>query len=140
MNHESESSSSGLAWASGILTLIVVCIGAAYFWTLQEQPATPQPVFVNIGEVKAYAGNRRMVHATVTLEVTGKKHEARVAERLSRAKIAITNSFAEFTEGQLTTHDGKVALQERIREELNELLGKRAVREVLFTSFVMSIS
>jgi flagellar basal body-associated protein FliL len=130
--------SNALFWAIGVLALIVASVGSIYIWTLQ--PAPPKPVFVSIGEVKAYAGNRRMVLATVTLEVAGKKIEAKVTERMTRTRTTIVGSFTEFSDTQLTTREGKVALQERIRDDLNELFGKNAIREVLFTSFVISIS
>jgi len=130
--------SNALFWAIGVLALIVASVGAIYIWTLQ--PAPPKPVFVNVGEVKAYAGNRRMVLATITLEVSGKKIETKVTERLTRARTTIVGSFTEFSDTQLSTLEGKLALQARIRDNLNELFGKNAIREVLFTSFVISIS
>lgn len=130
--------SNGLFWAIAFLVLIVASVGSFYVWTMK--PAPPTPVFVNVGEVKAYAGNKRLVLASVTLEVAGKKSEAKVSERLARTRTAVINSFADFTDKQLSTTAGKQALQERIRDDLNELFGKHSVREVLFTSFVISIS
>lgn len=133
--------SSGLLWALAFMALILVSIGSVYIW--KKQPASksklPAPVFVDVGEVRAHAENKRLIVANVVLEVAGKKTEAKVTERLTRVRTAVTNGFAEFSDQRLTTTEGKQALQQQIRDELNELFGKRAVREVLFTNFVFSV-
>jgi flagellar basal body-associated protein FliL len=129
--------SNGLIWALAALVLVVASIGAFYIWNMQ--PKVPTPIFVDVGEVKAYAGGKRMIVANVVLEVAGKKSEEKVAERLSRARTAIINSFHAFSENHLATQEGKQDLQLQIRDDLNELFGKRAVRDVLFTNFVLSV-
>ena len=133
--------SSALLWALLLTFTIIGSIASFYVWKHQmEKPAEKAPVFVNVGEIRAYAGDRRMVIATVVLEVTGKKAETRVTERLARAKTAIINSFSTFSEKQLATSTGKESLQRQIRDDLNALFGVRTIKEVLFTSFVISIS
>ena len=134
MNRES----TGLLWGIIVLALSVAIVGNLYLW--KSKPQTPPPVFVNVGEVKANVGGKRLVIATVSLELSGKKHANRVNEHLPQARLSIANTISDFPEKQLGTHDGMKDLQQRIRDDLNELIGKRAVRNVLFTGFLLSIS
>ena len=129
-----------LYWALTLLALIIASIAFFYFRASSEQPTTRAPVFVDIGEVRGHAGDKRLVIANVVLEVANRKVEEKIGERKSRAKAAVTRSFSDFPAAQLLTPEGKLALQERIRADLNKLFDTRGIREVLFTSFLVGLS
>lgn len=133
--------STALFWALGFLALIIASIAFFYVWQAKSQtPQTPAPLFVSIGDLEAYAGGKRLVKATVVLEVGSKKAQAKVTAGMTRAKIAIINSFHGISERRILTAEGKNELMELIRDDLNDLFGPRAIREVLFTNLVISIS
>lgn len=133
--------SSALFWALGFLALIIVSIAFFYVWQAKPRtPQTPAPIFVSIGDLDAYAGGKRLVKATVVLEVGNKKAQTKVTEGMTRAKIAITNSFHGISDRRIMTAEGKNELMELIRDDLNDLFGPTAIREVLFTNLVISIS
>lgn len=130
--------SSALFWAFGVLFLTIVSVASFYIW--KQPPAEPEPLFVSVGDLDAYAGGKRLVKASVVLEVGNKKAEALITERMARTKTTIANSFSDFSDHRIMTTDGKLELQERIRDDLNEHFGPTAVREVLFTKLILSIS
>lgn len=133
--------SSALFWALGFLALIIVSIAFFYVWQAKPHMSqTPAPLFVSIGDFDAYAGGKRLVKATVVLEVGSKKAQAKVTEGVTRAKFAIINSFHDISERRILTIEGKNELMELIRDDLNDLFGPTAIREVLFTNLVISIS
>jgi flagellar basal body-associated protein FliL len=133
--------SSALFWALGFLALIIASIAFFYVW--QNKPHGPQvqaPIFVNVGDIDAYIGGKRLVKASVVLEVSSKKAQAKITEGMARAKISIINSFHSISERRIKTTEGKHELLELIRDDLNDLFGPRAISEVFFTNLVISIS
>ena len=129
---------SALFWALSSVVLILVGIAFSYVWQLR-QPDAPTTHLVNVGDLEGHAG-RRLVKTTIVLEVSSKKFQEQIAERMTRTRMTIAASFLDFPESRIMTPDGKLELQDKIRDNLNDYFGPNAVREVLFTNFVVSIS
>lgn len=133
--------SSALFWTLSFLVLILVSIASFHLGQQASvQPATPTPLYVNIGDLVAFAGGKRLVKATVVLEVGGKMSQEEITEFVPGAKFVIIKSIADFSEFEIATTDGKLKLQKIIRSNLNDRFDPWSIREVLFTDFFMSIS
>lgn len=127
-----------MAWVLAILALVLSGIGALYFW--KQQPKVRGPLFLAVGEMTAYAGGSRRVKATIHLEVRNSAAQALATKQMPSIKRAITRDFAKVSERQIVTAEGKLKLQQRIRQSLNKMLGEQAVLEVLFSDFVIGVS
>lgn len=130
--------SSALIWALGVLALAMVGVSSFYAW--KAAPGIPAPIFVSLGDLDAYAGGKRLVKATVVLELGSKTIQSKITQGMTRAKASVIKSFNSISERRILTTEGKHELQQLIREDLNEHFGPSAVREVLFTNLVVSIS
>jgi flagellar basal body-associated protein FliL len=123
------------------LVLILVSISSFYLGQqTSAQPVPAAPLYVNIGDLIAFAGGKRLVKATVVVEVGGKMSQEEIAEFVPGAKFVIIKSIADFSEFEIATTDGKLKLQKTIRSNLNDRFDLWSIREVLFTDFFMSIS
>lgn len=126
-----------MAWVLATLALVLSGITALYFWKQQPSPART-PLFLSVGEITAFAGGNQRVKTTIHLELKNSAAHELASEQMPRIKWAITRDLSKFPERQIVTAEGKLKLQQRIRQSLDKLLGEQAVREVLFSDFVVS--
>ena len=130
--------SSAVFWALGILVLILAGVGSLFIW--EPQPEAPETAFIATGEITGYAGGTRRVVIEVTLEVADAKSDAQISERLDSARAIIAETISEYTDDRLYSAQGKQELQQSIQSALNDLFGDRTVRDVMLTSFLLSVS
>lgn len=132
---------SGLIWVTRVLFLIIVSTGA--FRAGQQSTVIaklPSPCYVNIGDISAFAGGKRLVKATAVIEADNKKNQETITAAIPVAKNVIIRSFAEIAERRIETAEARREMKILIQSNLDRLFGARSVRDVLFTNLLMSIS
>lgn len=118
-----------------LLILIIGSIGTYYVIQESEKEDRPKIEFVKIGKVHAHLAGKRLVQTEIDLEVKDATIGPVLEARKHQVRSTIEASFADATEAQIYTTEGKIAVQDSIRKGLNQILGKRVVKEVLFSNF-----
>jgi flagellar basal body-associated protein FliL len=137
MRKENNGISLALFWSLVILGLILGSI--ATFLYMRDQEEARKPLYLEVGRVSAYLGGNRLVQVDINLTVRDRRARELLRERSAQIKPTILHSFTQVPEEQIHGREGKVRLQESIRDGLNRMAGERVVTEVLFANFVMSL-
>lgn len=143
-----------------VLAVIVLAAGGAAFVLLSGKPAAEQqaegeeaedhadeeegkpPVYekletftVNLADQESY------LQTEISLKVADPKVQEKLKQHMPEVRDVLLRLLTSKTAEELMTAEGKAALAEEVRKEVNRVIGaKRAsqgVKDVLFTSFII---
>lgn len=127
-----------LFWSIVLLVVILGSIGTYYYISEKQKSSEgPKAEFVKIGKVQAHLAGKRLVQTEINLEVKDAKVGTTLQQRKPEVRATIEASFAQASEQTIHTVEGKIAVQQDIRRNLNKMLGKKEVKEVLFSNFTL---
>lgn len=126
-----------LFWSIALLILIVSSIGTYYYISEKKKSEGPKAEFVKVGKVQAHLAGKRLVQTEINLEVKDATIGTVLQQRKPEVRATIEASFAQASEQTIHTVEGKIAVQQDIRRNLNKMLGKKEVKEVLFSNFTL---
>ncbi len=141
------------------LLVVVLAAGGGAFLLLSGKPATEQqadeeeaeahaeeeakpPVYekletftVNLADQESY------LQAEISLKVADPKVQEKLKQRMPEVRDALLRLLSSKTAEELMSADGKTALAEEVRKEVNRVIGAKkasqGVKDVLFTSFII---
>ena len=126
-------------WTSLVAVLVVVLVVVGFYMRAKEAPVQDAALYSDLGKVTANLGGTRLVQVGMQLEVKDDKGRNLIAEQRQLVNVAITESFNEIQPDEIYSVEGKLRLQTLIRQKINQMLGKRVVKDVLFSNFVMGL-
>lgn len=141
------------------LAVVVLAAGGAAFLLLSGKPAAEQqaegeeaeaqteaeakpPVYekletftVNLADQESY------LQAEISLKVADPEVQVKLKQHMPEVRDALLRLLSSKTAEELMTAEGKSALAEEVRKEVNRVIGAkkpaRGVKDVLFTSFII---
>lgn len=139
------------------LALVVLAAGGASVWLLSGKPAAEQqvedeeaeaeeeakpPIYerletftVNLADQESY------LQAEISLKVANPEVQQKIQQHMPEVRDALLRLLSSKTAEELMTAEGKTALAEEVRKEVNRVIGvkkaSRGVKDVLFTSFII---
>ncbi|MCS6786055.1 MAG: flagellar basal body-associated protein FliL [Thiobacillaceae bacterium] len=106
----------------------------------EEEEAKP-PVYekletftVNLADQESY------LQVEISLKVADAKVQEKIKQHMPEVRDALLRLLSSKTAEELMTAEGKQALAEEVRKEVNRVIGakkSKGVKEVLFTSFIV---
>lgn len=126
-------------WTSLVAVLVVVLVVVGFYMRAQETANRDTAIYSDLGKVTANLGGTRLVQVGMQLEVKDDKGRDLISGQRKLVDVAITESFNEMQPDEIHSIEGKLRLQTLIRQKINQMLGKRVVKDVLFSNFVMGL-
>ena len=93
---------------------------------------------IEIGSVSTQVGSSgRYYKGTIFIEVAGKKTPKLIEDNMPQIKDSIVSSISYSSVSDITSEKGMSDLKEKIKNNINDIIGKKDVVNVLFTESIL---
>lgn len=125
------------------ITLIGVIV-VVLMTQLNKEPASAEQTIeeivlssVDVPEITTNLADGRFVRIQFKIQTTGEEAAAELLQRDFQTKNIIIQELSEMNESNLEGKEGKIAFQNTIKAQLNELMQNGEIKQVYITSYII---